>query len=419
MADDLTWKPFESPSNRDELITVDHISKKFCKNLKRSMAHGIADLSKNLVGIKPNSAHLRKDEFWAVENVSFRLHRGDVLGLIGPNGSGKSTLLRLLAGIFPPDKGEISIKGRVGALIAVGAGFHPHLTGRENIYLNGAILGMTSREIDAKFEDIVDFAEIEDFLDAPVSTYSSGMRVRLGFAIAIQIEPDVLLIDEILAVGDVGFRGKCINAIDRITKNAAVIFVSHNMSSIARICTKMMVLHNSQEIYQGENIPLGIENYYSLMGDVQSSISGSGKASIEDVKVYAKNEQNAVSVPVTLQYLDDLYIDIDFKLVPDVKKCIINIALAASDMRAVAQVYSNNCDHKIENSGGLITTRVKIPSIQFNPGIYYITINIVDDRRGELLIRHQAVRNFQVTGSFIGHAPVQLQAQWRNIEGPG
>ena len=413
-ADGLTLKPYVSSSDRDELINAAHISKKFCKNLKRSMAHGIADLSKNLVGIKPNSAHLRKDEFWAVDNVSFKLNRGDVLGLIGPNGSGKSTLLRLLAGIFPPDIGEISIKGRVGALIAVGAGFHPHLTGRENIYLNGAILGMTSREIDAKFADIVDFAEIEDFLDAPVSTYSSGMRVRLGFAIAIQIEPDVLLIDEILAVGDVGFRGKCINAIDRITKNAAVIFVSHNMSSIARICSKIMVLHNSKEVYQGENVALGIEHYYSLMGDVKSSISGSGRASIEDVKVYAANGQNEVSSPVKLQYLDDLYMEIVFKLAPEIKRCIINIALTASDMRAVAQVYSNNCDHIIENTGDTIATRVKIPSIQFNPGIYYITINIVDDRRGELLIRHQAVRNFHVTGSFIGHAPVQLQAQWSN-----
>ena len=396
----------------DQLISVANVSKKFCKNLKRSMAHGIVDLSKNLLGITSSSSDLRKDEFWAVDDISFSLNRGEVLGLIGPNGSGKSTLLRLLAGIFPPDKGEISIKGRVGALIAVGAGFHPHLTGRENIYLNGTILGMSRKEIDAKFNDIVEFAEIEDFLDAPVSTYSSGMRVRLGFAIAIQIEPDVLLIDEILAVGDVGFRGKCINAIDKITKKAAVIFESHNMSSVARICTRIFVIHNSKTIYQGTNIPLGIENYYSLSGDIKCSISGSGKASIQDVKVYCKEMQGAKSDSVKLNYLDDLYIEVFFKLAVEVKNCIINIAFSNSDMRSVAQIYSNNCNFKIKNSGGLITTKVKIPSIQFNPGIYYITINIVDDRRGELLIRHQAIKSIHVTGTFIGYAPVQLQGQW-------
>ena len=396
----------------DQLISVANVSKKFCKNLKRSMAHGIVDLSKNLLGITSSSSDLRKDEFWAVDDISFSLNRGEVLGLIGPNGSGKSTLLRLLAGIFPPDKGEISIKGRVGALIAVGAGFHPHLTGRENIYLNGTILGMSRKEIDAKFNDIVEFAEIEDFLDAPVSTYSSGMRVRLGFAIAIQIEPDVLLIDEILAVGDVGFRGKCINAIDKVTKKAAVLFVSHNMSPIARICKKIIVIHNSKTVYQGTNITLGIENYYSLSGDIKCSISGSGKASIQDVKVYSGKQQESESDSIKLNYLDDLYIETFFKLVPEIKNCIINIAFSSSEMRAVAQIYSNNCNFKIENSGGVIVTKVKIPKIQFNPGIYYINIHIVDDRRGELLIHHRAIRSFHVTGPFIGYAPIQLQAQW-------
>ena len=167
--------PFAGNAEGDVVVSVRDVSKKFCKKLKRSMIYGIIDLSHNMMGKHTDSTYLRKDEFWAIRNLSFELKRGDVLGLIGVNGSGKTTLLRLLAGIFPPDKGEIQIKGRVGALIAVGAGFHPHMTGRENIYLNGTILGMDRNEIDSKFQDIVDFAEIHDFLDAPISTYSSTM----------------------------------------------------------------------------------------------------------------------------------------------------------------------------------------------------------------------------------------------------
>ena len=178
------------------ILSAKDVSKKFCKKLRRSMAYGLTDLTKNLFAIKPGSAELRKEEFWALKDIDFELRRGDVLGLIGVNGSGKTTLLRLLSGIFPPDKGEIMIKGRVGALIALGAGFHPYFSGRENIYLNGAILGISRDELDAQFDKIVEFSEIGDFIDAPVATYSSGMRVRLGFSVAIAMKPDVLLIDE-------------------------------------------------------------------------------------------------------------------------------------------------------------------------------------------------------------------------------
>ena len=236
----------------DVVLRVDNVSKKFCRNLKRSLWYGLQDLGRNMLGGKrtsttsvpakalakadpqleisdspitdvqspiPNNYSpitnnrnllpLRPSEFWALQNISFELKRGECLGLIGPNGCGKSTLLRLIAGIFPPDEGRISFRGRVGALIALGAGFHPHLTGRENVFLNGAILGLSQEEIKDKFSEIIEFAEIGDFLDAPVATYSSGMRVRLGFAVASVIEPDLLLIDEILAVGDRKFRAKC------------------------------------------------------------------------------------------------------------------------------------------------------------------------------------------------------------------
>lgn len=226
----------------DTLIKVENLYKKFCTSLKRSMMYGSYDAMRDMSGISYDAMRLRKREFWALQDINFKLRRGEALGLIGQNGCGKTTLLRLLNGIFPPDKGQITINGRIGALISVGAGFHPHMTGRENIFLNGTILGMTKTEIKRKFDEIVDFAEIGEFLDAPVATYSSGMTVRLGFAIAIHCEPDILLIDEILAVGDYVFHMKCYDKIQQLIANCSVILVSHDEMAIRSVCKEVAIL---------------------------------------------------------------------------------------------------------------------------------------------------------------------------------
>jgi lipopolysaccharide transport system ATP-binding protein len=186
------------------LIKAENVSKKFSKDLKRSLYYGVLDVFSGIKG-SDKKRELRKDEFWAVRDVSFEVRRGECLGLIGHNGAGKSTLLKMLNGLIKPDEGKITMHGKVGALIELGAGFNPILTGRENIYNNAAVIGFSKKEIDAKFDEIVAFSEIEEFLDMPVQNYSSGMKVRLGFAIAAQMEPDVLIIDEVLAVGDLGF----------------------------------------------------------------------------------------------------------------------------------------------------------------------------------------------------------------------
>lgn len=242
----------ENLIQNESLIVVKHISKKFCRNLRRSMAYGIADLSKNLLGLKPDTRKLRQSEFWALDDVSFELKRGETLGIIGVNGSGKTTILRLLSGIFPPDMGEIHVMGRIGALVAVGAGFHPHMTGRENIFLNGTILGMNKNELQAKFDSIIEFAEIGDFLDAPVSTYSSGMRVRLGFSIAIHCKPDILLVDEVLSVGDLGFRNKSLRHMQEYRENAnGVLFVSHNLEQVRILCSRVIILDKGKIVYDG------------------------------------------------------------------------------------------------------------------------------------------------------------------------
>lgn len=220
----------------DTLIKVENVSKKFCRSLKKSLWYGMQDLGNELVGRRhAGERDLRDDEFWAVQDVSFEVKRGECIGLIGPNGAGKTTLLRMLNGLVKPDRGKIVMRGRVGALIALGAGFNPILTGRENVFAAGAVLGLTSKEINNKYDAIVAFSELEEFMDTPVQNYSSGMQVRLGFSVAAQMEPDILLLDEVLAVGDAQFQVKCINVIRKLTaKGVAVILVSHNMINILR-----------------------------------------------------------------------------------------------------------------------------------------------------------------------------------------
>jgi len=186
----------------------------------------------------------KKEEFWALKDVSFNVEKGEVIGIIGHNGAGKSTLLKILSQITPPSTGEIRINGRVGSLLEVGTGFHPELTGRENIFLNGAILGMRKSEIARKFDEIVEFAEITQFLDTPVKRYSSGMYVRLAFAVAAHLEPEILIIDEVLAVGDQAFQQKCLGKMQQVanSEGRTILFVSHHMAAVRRLCQKCIVL---------------------------------------------------------------------------------------------------------------------------------------------------------------------------------
>ena len=232
------------------LIKIEAVSKKLCKDLKKSLWYGIQDICRESLGLSRKTA-LRDKEFWAVDNISFELRRGQCLGLIGSNGAGKSTLLKLLNGLIKPDKGKITLKGRVGALIELGAGFNPILTGRENMYINGAILGFTKEEINTKYEDILAFSEIGDFIDSPVQNYSSGMKVRLGFAIACHMEPDILLIDEVLSVGDIGFKAKCLKRLKSMLGSCCVIFVSHSTKQISNICNRILILENGRKNHIG------------------------------------------------------------------------------------------------------------------------------------------------------------------------
>ena len=242
------------------LVSVEEVSKKFCKDLRTSLGYGVQDLFGQVAG-RFREGVLRPKEFWAVQEVSFEVRRGECIGLVGRNGAGKTTLLRMLNGLIKPDKGRITMRGRVGALIALGAGFNGVLTGRENIYVNGAVLGLSKREIDERFDEIVDFSGLGDFIDSPVQSYSSGMSVRLGYAIASTLEPDVLILDEVLAVGDEAFRVKCYQRIARMMENTAVILVSHNMDHIGSICSSVLMMRNGRHTHYRNTVD-GIAAYF-------------------------------------------------------------------------------------------------------------------------------------------------------------
>lgn len=221
-------------------IQVDKVSKLFRKQNQRTFK----ELIPALFGREKTF-----DSFWALKDISFEINKGETIGVIGPNGSGKSTLLKLLAGVSQPTEGKIKIQGKIAPLIELGAGFHPELTGRENVYLNGVILGMKRKEIDVKFKDIVDFAEIWEFIDQPVKHYSSGMYLRLAFAVAVHTDPDILLIDEILAVGDESFQKKCFKKMEEFKeKGVTIILVSHNLESVRQFAQKVIYIKKSRLI---------------------------------------------------------------------------------------------------------------------------------------------------------------------------
>lgn len=233
-------------------VVVDGVSKKFGLSLKSALKYGLIDSCRRMVGL--NSDHrLRPGEFWALQDVSFSLEPGDALGIMGVNGSGKTTLLRILNGTYSPDAGKVTLRGRIGALIAAGAGFSPMLSGRENIYISGTLLGMTPREITRRFDEIVDFAELGDFIDMPVRNYSSGMSVRLGFAIAVIGTPEILLVDEVLAVGDISFQKKCFERILALKqRGTTILLVSHAIGSIWAVCDKGLFLHKGRPALAGD-----------------------------------------------------------------------------------------------------------------------------------------------------------------------
>lgn len=301
------------------IIKVHNLSKQYRLGLKEQQGDTLVGKFKNFLTapyrnykrLRQLSKFRQEDEsiFWALKDINFEVQQGEVLGIIGKNGAGKSTLLKILSQITEPTSGRIEIHGRVASLLEVGTGFHPELSGRENIYMNGTILGMTRREIDSKLDEIIDFSGVEKFIDTPVKFYSSGMKVRLGFSVAAHLEPEILIIDEVLAVGDYEFQQKCLGKMEDVSKNQGrtVLFVSHQMDAIKALCSTSIILESGNLIYKG-NSTNAFEKYLGnlQLRNLATYTLDHSKPSISSINLLLEKNKLILSVtfksPVQLNY---------------------------------------------------------------------------------------------------------------------
>lgn len=379
------------PSDSEVLVSCQGISKKFCRNLKISLWYGVKD-GVSEIARGQSSDTLRKDEFWALDDVSFELRRGQCLGLLGKNGAGKTTLLKVLSGLIKPDIGTITLKGKVGGLIALGAGFNGILSGRENIRINGAILGYSRDEIEKRMNQIIDFAEIHDFIDAPVNTYSSGMNVRLGFAIAaILTKPDILLLDEVLAVGDIGFTIKCLNTVKEMMKNSAVIFVSHNMQFVSRFCTQTILFDKGRMIGAYDTTE-GILNYMNRFPMEKINLV-SNKIVISECELIKQNGDVLEKTYKKSQIKYGDKITLNFKI-NSTEKITVFFSLEIQDALKTPTI-SYIIDEQEINYG---EANISIPlnKIKLNSANYSIVIAVREKNSDEVLLRIENVCPFQV-----------------------
>jgi len=356
-------------------IEVKDISKRFYLGHKKSGS--IRDSIENALQNIFNTAH--KEAFWALKDISFEVQKGEILGIVGKNGAGKSTLLKLLSRITYPTTGTFSYRGRLAALLEVGTGFHPELTARENVFLNGTLMGMSHKEVSAKFDEIIDFSGIESFIDTPVKYYSSGMYVRLAFSVAAHLEPEILIIDEVLAVGDADFQKKCLGKMDEVSKQdgRTVIFVSHNMSAVNNLCTNGILLENGRiktidKIEEVTRLYLSGED-----GEMSSSIDfsasgGQGDGYAKVLKVQVLNSKNEVSY----------YYQIDEVITLEIS--FFNYSNLSNPVAAF-HIYSQNGEKicitmdtvtSTQKGTGQYRSACTIPANFFNEGIYILGVSL-------------------------------------------
>lgn len=316
------------------------------------------------------------EEFWALKDVSFDIQQGDRVGIIGRNGAGKSTLLKVLSRITEPTTGQVKIKGRVASLLEVGTGFHPELTGRENIFLNGAILGMSRAEIKKKFDEIVDFAEVEKFLDTPVKRYSSGMYVRLAFAVAAHLEPEILIVDEVLAVGDMQFQKKCLGKMEEVGKEGrTVIFVSHSMPTITSLCSRAVLLEAGRVLKDGSTSAV-VMHYYTSGQSSPASADFSrkhvGDNLVRLLKGEIKNDKNEVALEINIA--ESVIVEMIFEVLHDDVPTLISNFHFYTGTGECAFVTHDTQKHPFKK--GIFISRCSVPSNFLNEGSYFVGLAI-------------------------------------------
>ncbi|MGL4854883.1 MAG: ABC transporter ATP-binding protein [Lentisphaeria bacterium] len=343
------------------LIQVKNLSKKFCRNFRYSLRYAVADIINELLG-KRKSVALRKNEFLAIDDISFSLKRGEALAILGPNGAGKSTILKLLTGILKPETGTITINGKVCALIQLSAGFNPLLTGRENIYIKSAMFGMTKNDTNLIINQIIDFAELRQSIDSPIQSYSSGMVARLGFSIAIFSSPDILILDEILAVGDMAFRYKCYQKIKEIIPKTAVIFISHNIQSILEICNHAIIINHGKISTFHHDINDAILTYLNKFNKLPNKIETNNSITVNNITI-----NDSYAPIITLEYKSAFKLSLNL-LAPDKQYLLrLNFSKLSSEIIATTEKYVT-----CQNS------EIFIDSLQVANNYTYLSIELID-----------------------------------------
>lgn len=404
----------------DGSIEINNISKAYCRTLKKNDYPTLRDDFLSLFSLRTDK---RSDQVLkAVDDISVSIKSGEVVGLIGQNGAGKSTLLRVLAGITRPTKGSFSCKGRIASLLELGAGFHPELSGRDNIYLNASILGMKRSEVKSKFNDIVSFSGIEDFIDTPVKFYSSGMYIRLAFAVAAHVEPDILLVDEILAVGDANFQSKCINKIIELASaDRTVVFVSHNMAAVQRLCNRTLVLDKGKLIADMET-GRAISYYYSEVVEpsIRTTLSkrtdrgGTGDVLLHDIWI-----EDIGSNRIYNLYSGQ---DVEFCFLLNVKKPVKDLCISFGVHGSLGEnllncvTEANGINYSFEKAG-VYTVRCKCPKLPLASGKYKVGVvlssaNVNHDLPGYCMELSVSQGDFWGSGYVEKNSPLLVHYEW-------
>jgi lipopolysaccharide transport system ATP-binding protein len=395
----------DKAEEEDVVISVNNISKRFCRNLKRSLYYGIKDIMGEMIGLSGNKDQLREDEFWALKDISFTLKKGEAIGLVGANGAGKTTLLKIISGLIKPDTGHVKIKGRMAPLIGLGAGFNHVLSGRENVFINMSILGLTNEQINEKFDEVLNFSEIGDAIDAPVKTYSSGMVARLGFACAIHTDPDILLIDEVLAVGDIRFRMKCYRKLAQLRKNGtSFILVSHSSQSLLSVCESGVFFKKGRLISSG-----GIDEVISAYENDSlstASIENSGKLilpkktkqesfGLDFVEIFFKDEFGNFLEKLTSG--NSAFLHIQFEATEKFKNVGIQIIIKemTTEYNNSVVLDSNADGEVIEVSASHFALKLNMVHCCLKPGVYSAKFSVNKD--GSVVDMLDVVESFKFT----------------------
>ncbi len=359
------------------MITADNISKKYRIYHQPKDSYGtlVSTLSSYIKKFfKRNSESQPYEEFWALRDVCFSIAEGDRLGIIGKNGAGKSTLLKILSRIVQPTTGHVKIRKRVSCLLEVGTGFHPELTGRENIYLNGAILGMTKSEIMRKFDEIVAFAEITQFLDTPVKRFSSGMHMRLGFAIAAHLDPEILIVDEVLAVGDLQFQKKCLNKLEQLnSQGRTVIFVSHDVGSVLSLCNKGMYLEKGRLVKFGD-VEMCVNAY--MQNNCIQDYAWRGAVGDEHIQIMSVKLQSDINGRKFIYKGDPVVVEVEYEILKSNENLILDISIWNSRHQFLARshTFASSLHAKLFAEKGKHCASFTIDSRQFHEGEYLLKL---------------------------------------------